>query len=71
MKPYHNPLLHYYILIPLHAATIWVGQAVSPVTAGSSRRFAGGAGNFACRRLSGGALPVLKLRPNRARMFGS
>jgi hypothetical protein len=39
-------LLH---LILLQAATILVGQAVSPVTAGSSRRFGCGSAAFVLR----------------------
>jgi len=39
--------LYYYSLIPLHAATILVVQAVSPVIAGSSRRFGCGCAAFA------------------------
>jgi len=43
------------LLTAAHGDDFVVGQAVSPVTAGCSRRMRG-AGNFACRRLSGGAL---------------
>jgi hypothetical protein len=48
--------LYYYILIPLHAATILVGQAVSPVIAGSSRRF--GCGYAALRGRIASCWPV-------------
>jgi hypothetical protein len=40
--------LYYYILIPLHAATILVGQAVSPVTSGAEALLPCGAAFSSC-----------------------